>query len=55
MRSISQYTHDGTMLLNKYESVTRAATLTKVDASSISKCAHGVLPHAGMYVWKYTD
>ena len=54
MRAVSQYTRDGTLLL-RYDSVTQAAAKTKVDASSISKCARGVLPHAGAYVWKYTD
>lgn len=55
VRAVTQFSDDGTLVLNKFESVTRAATQSGVDASSISKCAHGVLPHAGSYVWKYTD
>ena len=55
MRAVEQISHDGTLVLNKYESVTRAASATNIDASSICKSAAGVLPHAGHFVWKYVD
>lgn len=52
-RPVVQLSHDGTLVLNQFESVNAAARATNTDTSSIVKCARGIIPHAGKYVWKY--
>ena len=52
-RPVVQLSHDGTLVLNKFESVSAAARATNTDTSSIVKCARGIIPHAGKCVWKY--
>lgn len=52
-RPVIQLSHDGTLVLNKFESVSAAARATNTDTSSIVKCAKGIIPHAGKCVWKY--
>lgn len=52
-RPVVQLSHDGTLVLNGFESVSAAARATNTDTSSIVKCAKGIIPHAGAYVWKY--
>ena len=52
-KPVVQLSHDGTLVLNQYESVNAAARATNTDTSSIVKCARGIIPHAGKCVWKY--
>lgn len=52
-RAVVQLSHDGTLVLNRFESVNAAARATSTDTSSIVKCARGIIPHAGKCVWKY--
>lgn len=52
---VEQWTHDGSVLLNKYDSIYEAAKSTKVDKSDIRKCVGGKLAHAGAYIWKLAE
>lgn len=54
-RPVGQWTHDGTTLLNRFESVAHAARALKLDASSISKAARGRVKHVGNYAWNFID
>lgn len=55
IRPVGQWSFDGTMLLNRFESVNQAARVLKLDASSISKAAGGKLKHHGNFTWNYVD
>lgn len=52
-RPVQQYTHDGKLLLNQYDSVADAARATKAVASHISRCASGCEKTAGGFQWKF--
>ncbi|MCH5156568.1 MAG: hypothetical protein J1G02_01675 [Clostridiales bacterium] len=44
---------DNGKIIAEYKSLNEAAEQLNIDASSISKCLHGVIKKAGGYKWKY--
>jgi hypothetical protein len=59
-RPVIQYSHDGTMVLNRFGGVLEAArTLraagVKISATDISKCGRGDRDRAGGFRWRYAD
>lgn len=54
-RSVEQWTHDGQVMLNRFESVAEAARQLKIDRSHINKCAQGNEKTAGGYTFKFAS
>lgn len=54
-RPVLQMSYDGAVTINRFPSINEAARRTKTDLSSLSKCANGKLPRAGLYVWKFAE
>ena len=53
-KPVVQLDDDGNVI-GEYISLNEAAEKLNIDASSISKCLHGVIKKAGGYRWKYKD
>ena len=53
-KPIAQFTINGLMIA-KYYSAEFAASVNKIDGSSIIRCCKGKRKYAGGYAWQYTD
>ena len=51
-RTVFQFDDDG-VLINTWESFSKASKETGIAQSSITRCCQGKLKHAGKFVWKY--
>ena len=51
-KRIAQYSINGN-LINKFDSITKAAKLTSISRTAIGNCLTGRSNSAGNYIWKY--
>lgn len=54
-RPVQQWTHDGQVMLNQYDSVSAAAKSLGLEVSYICKAASGKERRAGGFIWKYAS